>query len=143
MINARLLPEGASRPPGGELTWACRPPFRRRAPDSGGCGPAPLLDLCDGFTESLQLGGGEGGGGHSSSQQGDSEEDSEAPQRVLTAALAHVRSRAAADGCQWQWAAGDVVLMDNHRCLHRATGGCAGARRELWRVLLSEWHGKP
>ena len=141
MINTRLLPRGVEKPAGETGSWTLRPPLRRQSPSGGGGdGSPPLLDICDGFTESLHLDG--------KNEEGDSDPEHESSnssrsRRALSAALVHVRARAALEGCRWAWEAGDIVVMDNHRCLHRATGGYAGARRELWRVLLSEWHDTP
>ena len=38
----------------------------------------------------------------------------------------------------WHWQTGDLVLLDNLRCVHQATGGVEGHRRELERVIADE-----
>jgi alpha-ketoglutarate-dependent taurine dioxygenase len=54
--------------------------------------------------------------------------------RVLAAHAAWAVS-GAAGVAEWRWQRGDVVLLDNRRCVHRATRGAGGHRRELERVL--------
>ena len=81
----------------------------------------------DGFTEELRAAEG--------SQPGAAAAVPALLDRVLEELHARAGSGAAGVVDCWQWRSGDVVVLDNVRCVHRATG-VEGHRRELHRVLV-------
>lgn len=134
-INQRLLPRGSEG--AAEGASRCRRPALGRHPADG----RSYVDVCDGFTEELRAMASleEGEGDLPSAAPADAPSTAALLSRVLDAL--HSWSGAApspAGVADWHWQAGDVVLLDNLRCVHRATGGVEGHRRELERVLIDE-----
>ena len=120
-INKRLLPPGSEAAAAG-ASRSCRPALGQH-PVSG----RSYADVCDGFTEELQAADG--------AEPGAAAVSPALLERVLQELHAWADS-GAAGVVDWRWRSGDVVVLDNVRCVHRATGGVEGHRRELHRVLV-------
>ena len=120
-INRRLLPPGSEAAAAG-ASRSCRPALGQHPVDG-----RSYADVCDGFSEELRAAAG--------SQPGAAAAMPALLDRVLEELHAWAGS-GVADVVDWQWRSGDVVLLDNVRCVHLATGGVEGHRRELHRVLV-------
>ena len=125
-VNRRLLPPGSEGAAEG-ASRSCRPALGRHPADG-----RSYLDVCDGFTELLLA-------------SASVSEPSDAPSAPMAALLSRVlealhawTSSDPAGVVDWHWQTGDLVLLDNLRCVHQATGGVEGHRRELERVLADE-----
>ena len=119
LINARLIPQDAPKPKRTNSSGSLRPLIGRHP--SGGW---DVVDVCGGFLEELL-------------PRGCQKKSTPELEALLVETLEHCTQKVFQ--WRWRWEAGDVVLMDNIRCLHCATGGYEGHRRELLRVLVRDW----